>query len=383
MRWIIVLWKRTLRDPLQWFIWLMIPLFAVICIASSRMESGALRVAVACEDPSQAVYQELLERLDSRVVRFVPCQTKQEAVRLVSDAKADAAWIFSENLEDGIRKAVKKAAFAQETYAEETDEAANENMPPVLIYERFDNVFLRLSREKLFTLIYPLLSFDVYKDYIREELGFSTVTDETLRENYGLSATDGQIIVFETLSGSSLDEALEVNYLLSPVRGLLSLLVVLCGFSASLQLMKDKENGLFTWLDKKPGMWIQYAYYLVYMIPAALLMEASLFVAGLTFSAQHEILYLLLFMLSLIPFCDLWRRLLAKADLLCICIPLVLLGMLVFSPVFLDIGPFKPLQYLLPTYFYLHGAGAGAYLTQFLIQTAVYSIADIVCCRIS
>jgi hypothetical protein len=79
-------------------------------------------------------------------------------------------------------------------------------------------------------------------------------------------------------------------------------------------------------------------------------------------------------------FCELIRRLLPRTEALGIATPLLLLLMLVLCPVFLNVRRLRPLQFLLPPFYYLHGVHnrdyvyglvlytLGVYLLSFLVE---------------
>ncbi|MBQ7057824.1 MAG: hypothetical protein IJM83_00775 [Firmicutes bacterium] len=375
LKWFVLLLRRTCSRPGYLCILLLAPVFGLLLWFTAGSKSGALTITVSSYDTDQEIYQDIVDKLDSRIVSFIICETGEEAIQIVREGRADAAWIFPEDLDEKIHQMI-------------TDKPGRvtEDNALVLVYERFDNVFLRLSREILFMRLFPYISYEIYGDFIRTDVGVTEVTEETLRDHYGLKATDGHIIVMESIEGSrDIQEALETSYLLSPVQGLLIVLLITAGFSASILIEKDKRSGLLTWVKRSRLIGTVYAYYLATMLPVAAVIILTLLGVGLAPVLWREILLMIMTVISGAAFCDLIRLGIGRLGgekALSIMVPIILLFLLAVCPVFLNFRSIRYIQYLLPPFFYLQLATGNVYFWHFLIQMLVYVGLDIVLIRI-
>ena len=263
--WSGLLLKRLLRRPAYLAVLLLVPLFALAITLFSRQESGVLTIALALEDPDDSAARAAVERLtaEESVLRFLPCEDEERAREAVSRGKADAAWIFRADLEKKLDR------FAQRGHA-----------AAVTVLEREDNVFLRLSREKLFAAIYPETSFALFADYLTAELGAEELDRAVLRRYYASGTMAEEILRFETLEGEPVDTA--DSYLTAPLRGVMALLLVLCGMASGLYCYQEEQNGSYIWLPERARRWLPLLSHLTAILPAALAALLAMKLAGVT-----------------------------------------------------------------------------------------------------
>ena len=132
-----VLNRRFLCRPSFLVILLLPPLLALGLSAFAAGEKGILTVALyPGGDPLAAGITENLT--DSGVLRIRLCASPEEARERLDWGEADTAWMFAEDL------AGELARYA-----------AGKRAQAVTVVEREDNVFLMLSRERLYAALYP------------------------------------------------------------------------------------------------------------------------------------------------------------------------------------------------------------------------------------
>jgi len=72
---------------------------------------------------------------------------------------------------------------------------------------------------------------------------------ERLKELFEENYIDGELILFEYAKSGKVD--LEgVNYLTSPLRGLLCVVMLMCALAASVYFLADERDGTFTRLSR-------------------------------------------------------------------------------------------------------------------------------------
>ena len=239
----------------------------------------------------------------------------------------------------------------------------------VTVVEREDNVFLRLSREKLFAAIYPEASFALFKDYLSSELGAEELDRATLRRYYAAGTMTEEILRFETLDGEEIDAG--DNYLTAPLRGVLAVLLVLCGMASGLYCYEEERSESYVWLPAPARRWLPLLSHGIAILPAALVALLAMKLAGVTVGLGRELLLMLLYLPAAAFFCELLRCLCPREEHYGALIPVLTLAMLVFCPVFLDLRLLQPLRLLLPPYWLLRAVWNGAELKGLLLYTGL------------
>lgn len=357
-KWLFLLNKRLYKKVTFVLILLMIPLLVFGYSFLARQESGVLTIALAQEgkdDTATAIMQELKE--STNLIRFLICEATDTAEQMVSDGKADAAWIFADELENRIYRFVsdpsKHNAF-------------------VRIVERESSVPLMLSREKLSGAVFGCCSRALYLSYIREHVReMDDVSDETLMEHYDSISADTDLFEFSSMEGTvNPQEKQEDNYLLTPVRGLLAVVMVLSGMATAMYYIRDDLSGTFSWVPEQKKAFVELGYQMISACNVAVVIVLALIASGLSVSLGREVLAILLYGICTALFCMTLRRICKRLTVLSMLLPLLIVVMLVVCPVFFDIAKLRQLQYIFPPSYYVHGV----YSDRFLLQMCIYCL---------
>lgn len=351
--WYALLSKRLLRRPAYLAVLLLVPLFALGLLLFSGEDSGVLRIVLALEDPDDPAARAAVGRLteNDSVLLFFTAADEEEAREAVRSGEADAAWIFRADFRGRLDR------FAQRGHAD-----------ALTVIEREDSVFLLLAREKLFAAIYPETSFAIFSDYLNNELGAAESDESLLRQYYASGATTERVLRFETVEGEEAE--IEGSYLVAPLRGILSLLLVLCGMASGLYAYREERDGSFVWLSAPLRRALPLLSHVSATVPPALTALAALALGGVSRGIGRELLTLLLYVPASALFCELLRCLCPREEHYGALIPVLTAAMLVLCPVFLDLNLLLPLRLLLPPYWYLRAAWDRAGLTGLLLYTA-------------
>lgn len=322
----------------------------------SQEENGIVRIALCLKNPedklASGIVYELLGK-DS-ILSYVLCEEEETAREMVLDFEADAAWIFSPDFEGDLERA-----------------AAHKRCEPVVtVVEREDNVTLRFTRQILINQIYSDFSYIIYEDFVRDDIGIDEADEAQLRAAYEKMYVEGSLFQMEYLDGEK-EEENDYNYLLTPIRGILSLWFVLCGFAASMYFMQDEKNGVFSRIPLKNRLWAAFGMHGVILSDAAVVLLAAVWLAGAFTSWKRELSALFLFAVCTLLFCNLLRLLCRTPERLGAGIPILLMGMLVMCPVFIHFRSFRVLPYLLPPYYYLKSIHSVYYLYGMAIYAGV------------
>lgn len=348
--------KRLLKKISFLIILCCIPLLVLGVNLMAKQESGILRVVLCQEDAD-----DLSEKIVANILRmesalsFVEAETVEEAIRLVQSDKADAAWIFPEDF-----TGVMETYFKQGIWDD----------PLIRIVEKEDNVMLHLSREVLFSRLYSSITYMVYEDFVRTEvLEGVEVSEDELWESYQKTNMEENMFEFSYLDGETAD--MGTSYMLYPVRGLLALVIVLCGLALGLYFMQDEQSGIFIWMPLNRSVLGSWLYQMPGLADVGLVVLAALFFSGVTVGILTELLLMFVYLWMVAGFSDLVRRLCGKPVRLGAMIPLLMLVMLAVTPIFMGAPNMKWIQLLLPPYYYINALHNNAYRVGMLVYIVV------------
>lgn len=354
--WYVLFQKRFLKKYSFWLILCLAPLLTAGMKIGSQEDSGIVRIVLCMQDPEDETAAGIVDGLlnGDSILRYIRCEDEEEARRLVYHQEADAAWIFSSDFTAELQRAASDQTFRS----------------VVRVVEREDTVSLQFTRQILVSKIYRNFSYRIYESFVRDDLGL-TAEDRELQAAYESMLIEGSLFQMEYLDGQRETEA-DYNYLLTPVRGILSVWFVLCGLAASMYFMQDEQNGTFARTAFRDRLWAAFGIHIVVLSDAAAVLLLSCRLSGVFTSWKEEIIRILLLAGCTIVFCNFIRLLCRRPERLGACIPVLLTGMLVLCPVFLNLNVFRTLRYLLPPYYYLKSIHNVSYVYGMMIYTAVF-----------
>ncbi|MBQ3920845.1 MAG: hypothetical protein II689_01280, partial [Firmicutes bacterium] len=191
----------------------------------ARQDSGIVTAGIVCDkgDPASIRVAERLLRSESQM-RFILFDSEEEARESLSEGRIDAVWVFPD---------MKSAA---ESFAE--DGVPDE---PVRVIEREDDPLLSLAREKLFAAIFPEISRAEFDGVMEERFGLTGETE--LGEYYDSTLITAGLIRFETVRGEENSQ----GYLISPLRGIVYVLILVAAFSSAIYGIGEVRRETFVW----------------------------------------------------------------------------------------------------------------------------------------
>lgn len=324
----------------------------------SKEESGIARVVLCLPNPEDALASQVVEKLvnEEGILRYLFCESEEEARRMVIENEADTAWIFTEDLADRLRTVASRKRIG----------------PVVKVVERKESVSLIFSREILGGALYPAFSYVVYEEFVRNDLGLSEVTEEELRQAYERTLVEGSLFEMAYLDDGQ-DTEEDFHYLQAPLRGILSVWLVLCGLAAGLYYMQDEEQGVFSKIPVTRRLPAAFGVCAVFLSDAALVVLLACKLAGVFTVWHREVISCVLFACATLAFCNLIRLLVRTPERLGSSMLILTAGMLVLCPVFLNLRSFRAVKYLLPSYYYLLSIHNVRYLYGMVIYTTVVS----------
>ncbi len=352
--WFVLLNKRLYKKATFLCILLTIPVLVAVFQIASREPSGVVTVILACEAPQDALCQEIMENLkaDTKIISFLE-DTPENARLLVSAGKADAAWIFPENMGERIR------AFV-----------SGDTRGFVQVLEREQTVVLGLARERLNGELFLEAVKESYLRYVRTYAPeASDRSDAELLSYLDNANVTGTLFEYYDIYGNQKTET--ANYLTSPIRGLLAVVVAIGSAVTALYYQKDQENGIFSLLPQRYRIWGELGYQMVSALNLMTAVLLALAVSGLSVNLFLELLLAVLYTVCCSVFGMLLRAVFGGGRWLATWIPVLSLLMLVLCPVFFDHGAMQKIQLLFPPTYFI----TGAYHYSYLLYGTVYTVA--------
>ena len=357
--WFALLKKRLYKKKSFIVLLLCVPLLVVgLSVVASRSE-GVVKVALYLEDPTDPVTADIMEKVrdNGSVIGFTECSSRAEAMRRVTYGPADAAWIIEKNLGGAMYRFAK---------------GYDAGIKCVTVVEREESTALMLAREKLSGALSPYLLREAMKEYVRENIALEDdLTDEELNEFFDDSYGAEDIFDFEYSSGSDASRENDLNYLLVPLRGLLAVMIVLCGLAVGMYYVQDNDSQTFYRITRRKRPILEAGYQLSGVTSISAVVLVSLYIGGVGVNPLTEIVSLAVYALAASAFCILVRRLCGTVGRLSAVTPVLIVALIAVSPIFFTISGMKPVQMLTPVYYYLNSIHNPIYLLWMLLYAAV------------
>ncbi|NCB93206.1 MAG: hypothetical protein EOM40_11725 [Clostridia bacterium] len=367
--WYFLLNKRFLKKYIFTLLLLLVPFLVLGMRVASKEDAGVLKVALyqenqgQKEEDSDGIVEQLLEK--DGVIQYEKVDAQEEAYEAVRQGKADCAWIFPADIAEAVRKYM-------------AGEAAN----VMTVYTKEDTIQNKLAREQLYGVLYPMVSYETVRQFIEKQPYFEDMDEDTIdlsmREMYAGMQVEESIFNFTYMDGTKSDASGgSDNYLTSPLRGLLAILILLCGMAVTMFYMQDEKEGIFIWMPVRHRRLFPWLYILVGTLDGAVCAYVALWVSGSFIGWKREFMLMILYMIAVTGFCNLLRVLGGNLWRVGASIPVIILVNLVLCPVFINIRSFPVIQYLLPGYYYLNSLHSDLMLGRMLLYVAVITAGSI------
>ena len=335
----------------------LMPLLALGMHFVSKQDSGVMHILLYATEPLDAVSEDVIEKLlcTESVLHFERVSGLREAYQELSDGNADAVWIFSNT--QGKIEAVLQGTQKKEGV--------------VTVVERMDTVALHLAREKLFGVLYPYLSYELFANFIEDTFSFAPMlTEEELRPFYEAVTVEGNLFRISYAEEQQRQEE-ESSYLLMPLRGLLVVVLFLCGIALVMYVQQDRKRGMYLQMSGCRKFFLEFGYYVTVTLELGLLCIGCFWMTGIKTGTKQEFAAMLLYSITIAGICCLLRRVLKTAAAISVSLPICAVFLLVCSPIFWSSSQLLKLQRLLPTYHYLYAVQQPEALHSLFVYTVI------------
>lgn len=340
-----ILWcKRILKRPLFLFTLLLMP-FAVLFLQNCQTKQDSMvRVALYTLDKDSKTADAIIEHfigLSNSSIAFYEVSSKQEMQDNITKGTTSCGYIFPKNLDDAII------------------EYTQNHTPFIKTLRPKNDVTTNIVDEIVLSKFYKEISFHILDFFLEEKTG--TEPDNILLSELFTKHADSEMLFeFEYADGTKNEilNSSNLNYMLMPMRGIVSVLVLLSCMAGGLLWYSDQKNGLLPLLNQKKQ---QLFGSLSLWVPGLLAALAGLFTIQLTGIAENPIkesLSMFFYLCSCIGLTTLLRTISQKREYFLATIPFFVIGSLILCPIFIDLSSFLPeisnLNKLLPSTYYLN-----------------------------
>ena len=365
LKWLLMLNKRLYKKSSFIIIMLFIPLCVFALGIAAKQQSGFVSIVLAKEDSADPISTELVNSFLSErsLIRFTLADSPAEAVTEVKNGDSDAAWIFPADMEAEIDK-----------YA---SIGSNKNSF-IKVIEREENVFLRLTREKLSASLFGYSAKVRYIDFARTNIPDIDLTDAELIDYFDNVSVSEELFTIGSI-GDFDTEGQSTNYLAAPIRGILAILIMLCGMAATIFYMQDEKSGTFALVKSKNRIYVSAACVMIAVMNIAAVTLFALVISGVATAFLNELVCLLLYALCCTAFCLLLMQIFRNLRLFAATIPLFVIATGVFCPVFFDLRKTAVVGHLFPPTYYINATYSNSYkLYMLLYLTALIILLAII-----
>ena len=356
-----ILSKRLLKKPAFIIILALVPLLVLATtIISEEGDSGVLTVALAVEDKNDEISNEIVNSFinSDSIIRFKLCKSPKTAKEMVKSGEADSAWIFKDRLEERIRDFVN---------------LSHPSNAFVTIIQNEETVMLRLAHEKLNTALYPYIAKAVYRQSVgNSSADVSHLSKEELDRYYDTMEVEGEDLFDFVYADNALipDGNDDSNFIVSPMRGLLAIMILLAGIAVSMFYMNDEARGAFDRLPRGTGFSFSVIYHTTAVAMVGLVAYATLAITGIA-QNWYELPILIIYCISIVGFSMCLRLLLRNVRLFGAIAPLLTVVTAVLCPIFISGINVPLIQILLPTFHYMHIFTNRAFILYMAIYSAI------------
>ncbi|MDO4166800.1 MAG: ABC transporter permease [Eubacteriales bacterium] len=359
--WTWLLTKRLFHKPMFVLTLMLIPAFVLLLQFSIQSGDAMLRVALYTENADvNSSEGRLLSQLveDSQhSIQFYLCDTLADLQSDVHNHRAACGYVIPAGLEEKLQQ--------HETSATSI----------ITAYHPKGAIETLLIDEILYSKIYRELAYDIAYRHICEKTKQNP--DHLLRTRYDQYHQDYSFIQFEYADGTQnqiLNQA-DTNYMLLPVRGIVSILILLAAMTGTIFWYGDHAHHVFLRLTGYQQTMVKLLYSLIPAVLAGIIGFAAILLTGFAGPILQECIAMGLLFTGACAYCMLLRELLRNQAFYLSAIPISVTGSILLCPVFVDLTshlPFlKPLQMLSPVYYYLRSIYSVQARWEYILYTSI------------
>lgn len=343
--WCFLLGKRTIKNPLLIILMLVMPLLALAANNIPSFHNDVSYEAGIYFDGTDELSTALMESVlgTKGIFTFTEYTDIEEMTNDVKSKKICCGYILPDDLSERVE--LKEIYGCIQVIMQ-----PSESLQPAI-------------NEYMYAELIRLQNYNILTEYVTDKEWFAvTDTDsmEELIEYYEYYANSDKTfhINFETYGDAGLQTKEDpVSTIAFPIRGILSIMVFLSGIFGCVTFLSDKEKGIFETITIKYRILCQILYVLIPTLLFAISALLTIVFSGIWMGALRELIGMLILILLTLAFSQLLIVITRKSAVCIACIPGLLIGCLIFCPVFVQVSYYVPaaefIEKLFMPYYYL------------------------------
>lgn len=358
--WLFLLTKRLYKKPAFLTILIGIPVVIFAYGLTAQEDSGMITVVLSSQNMEDEFSVSLIDELkdSSELIRFLVEEDPSVAEEMVYNGAADGAWIISSSAKEDLTSFVK-------------GQYTGKGFVKVVVRE--ETIPLLLANEKLSGRLFVKSAKACFLQHLRKDAALKELSDAEIMGYFDGVSIEEDLFSYSYVSNSA-NNSNARNYLLMPVRGILSIVVMIGAMAASMFYISDDSDGLFSWISLRRKPYVELGCQVIALSNIMVVVLIAIFAAGLHVSVLRELLICALYVLCCAVFGQFIRMLCRTRQCIGMVMPLLVMVMLVVCPVFISLPGLKPLQMLLPPTYYLNAVYNNAYLAYLVLYTFVIGL---------
>lgn len=379
----LLLLKRLLKRKSYILMLVLVPLLVNVLILLGDGSGAVMKIGVYVpgQDASSQALREMIYE-DSAPIRYVKYYNLNEMIADLKDKTIDEGWAVPYDLDTVVRQMAASQYPSDKIY--------------VLIRE--EGLSHMLGREIITSKVYPLIAKQLMIQYMSKNIYDGKPTEKQLLEmnnSYEAYNVDGSFFEMGYFDEATNKISYGDSILLMPLRGIISIWLLLCGIATSMYYLIDEKNGLFIWWKTKTPFLRDIGYYgVVFILPTIIAFLTIVQCNGIALqlsdwategkleshreymnavlaTVPYEALTLIVYVFNIIFLAMLFRMIFRSVRNLGILTPALIMMTMVLSPVFIDIKELRPIQRFCPAFHYLSSLHDHYYLVTLGVYTVI------------
>jgi len=330
------LWKKT-----SFLIVLAIVPIAVLLLRYfvSGQEHSILSIALVQERDDTVALEKVFQKLEVSDVIAYEMMTEEAAMEALEAGELDAVWVIPEDLSGSIRNMIQKGWKEKNAIIE--------------VRQREDDVFLQMSRMQLYGSLFEDISYELFYDYMIEELQVGdSISEAEMIALYQENHVEGELFRYSYATEDG-QETTAMDILMTPIRGFLTIWLMLCGIVAALYWKNDLKRGTFDWISELRKPVIGIGCQILVVLNGAFVVWLAILISGLGQGLGWEALITLLYAANVVLFCNALSQCIPNSSWYATFGGLLLLVISVVCPLFFRVNGFTTLSMLFPPQYYV------------------------------
>lgn len=362
MRYIIITWlfiKRLIKNPAFIFILIIMPLLVTMFNNVNSREEKSILVGMYYEkdELSKSVCENL--KAKEGYIKFLVYDNKEEMTNEVQAKKLECAYIFPSDFKDRLDNyKIKKIITCIEAPSTILSSLSDEIVFSEIIREYGKNIAVNFAKEK-----------NIF-------IGDGENNIKNISENYERFNTPESTfsIVYKYINENEINSIKTTDKTMTYViHGIASVLILISSLLGAVKWFGDEKRGLYSSFNSKAKIIVGFISILAPTILIALSGIITIYLSNTYSDMFREVISMILYVLLVVGFSYLLKLLVKSGTDICAMLPVIIIGTLIFCPVFIDASIFIPfvswVNKLFPTFYYLEGISKG--IDGFLVMTII------------